>query len=212
MLTLKQFIAELSNPAELSNFRKNVKDVSKVDTRDTSWMSTVINGMKSYGFKLLGQGKYASVFGNDKYPFVVKVFMKDAAYLKWIEFCLKNQNNKYVPKIKGKVIKITDLFYAIRLEKLTSYYGADSNFGTQYDAYLRTGKKPTNDQELKDIFDYFDQYKSLLDLHNENLMLRGKQVVIIDPFYNWFNKTRKNNYEIDVDDFSKSVFRSVFAK
>ncbi len=26
-----------------------------------------------------------------------------------------------------------------------------------------------------------------MDLHNENVMLRGTQPVVIDPFYNWYN-------------------------
>lgn len=200
MKTFRTHIQELSKPAEIGKFRKSVAGVDKVDTRNTSWNKDLPSLMSKHGFKLLGSGKYASVFGNPKYAYVLKVFMKDSAYLKWIEFAQKNKSNPYVPKVRGKVLKITPMFYAIRLEKLTPYKGNGGQFMKDYPSLT------SSDPDIQSIFDYFKKHKALLDLHGENMMMRGNQLVIIDPFYNWFNKSRPMDYTIDPDDINPDIF------
>lgn len=189
---LRDFLlTELYKPKELQDFRNDTKGRTEVDTRDQSWSYNLPTYFERYGFKLLGAGKYASVFGNPKYPFVIKVFMKDAAFLKWMQFCKDNPTNPYCPKIKGKISKLSDLFFAVRIEKLTP---------TKMEAYdrfnqaLKSGK--SDDKSLQDVVDYLNSNKNLLDIHSENVMMRGEQLVVIDPFYNWFD-VKASKYTID---------------
>lgn len=206
MLSFKHFLYELSKPKELTDLQKSLKSkVTSVDTRDSSWMYSITEVMKKFGFSRLGSGKYASVYGNPKYQYVVKVFMKDSAYLRWINFCLKNRNNRFVPKIKGKVVRLTPYVYAIRLEKLepTSFSG---EFATEYQKWMKDSNYKSNDKEIQVVLDYFGKNKKLLDLHGENVMSRNGQLVIIDPFYNWFNKHKHMDYTIDPDEVDKSLF------
>lgn len=204
------FLDELNKPKEIDQFRKKVAHIDKVDTRDPSWMDSLHNLMKRRGFDLLGSGKYASVYGNANYRYVIKVFMKDSAYLRWVRFAMENKDNPYVPKIRGKVIKITPLIYAIRLEKLQPAYSMSGPFADAYYKWKKDRSYTSGDPHIDEILEYFGANARLLDLHNENVMYRGsganKQLVIVDPFYNWFNKHRPGDYTIDPDDFDKSVF------
>lgn len=203
--SFENYLAELKKPTQLKSFRQHVKDVTKVDARSKDWADTLPDLMAQHGFKLLGAGKYASVFGNPKYPYVIKVFMKDSAYLKWIQFALKNRNNPYVPKVKGKVVKISPVIYAIRLEKLEP--GSLSGpFAEAYSKWRRDPNFKSDDKNIQDILDYFAKYKDLLDLHGENVMMRGNQLVVIDPFYNWFNKKNYMDYTLDPNDIDPSLF------
>ena len=200
-------IFELFKPKELSGIKKHLAPHDKVDTRSKSWAVPLPDAFAKYGFKLLGSGKYASVFGHPTYPYVIKLFMKDAAFLRWVKFCMENKNNKYVPTIRGKVIKITPNFFAIRIEKLTPFkYSQSKEFMSEYDKWNRDNKYVTKDKELAVVLDHFAQNKSLLDLHGDNMMMRGNQVVVIDPYYNWFGKKAPGQYTIDPNVIDKSVF------
>jgi hypothetical protein len=194
-MRLREYLlAELYKPKDLANFKKDIKPFTKVDSRDSSWAMKLPEYFAKYGFEFLGSGKYGSVFGNPRYPFIIKVFMKDAAYMKWIEFCNRNKNNPYCPKFKGKVIKISDNFFAIRVEKLTPTV---SSAYKEFSLALKTGEADY-DKDLKTVVDFLNDNKSLLDMHSENVMMRGNQLVVIDPFYNWFN-TATMKYTIDPD-------------
>jgi len=165
--------------------------------------------MSKFGFKLLGTGKYAHVYGKKGYKYVIKVFMKDSAYMRWVKFSLDNKKNPYTPVIRGKVVKITPMFYAIRLENLTPYRPGSSTkyFNGEYSKFrANSSYRPENDPDLSAVFDHFAKNKRLLDLHGENMMMRGNQVVVVDPYYNWFNKHNPMDYTIDPDDIDKSIF------
>lgn len=198
---------ELFKPPELTGLKQQLGKHTKVDTRDQSWSNTLPGAFAKYGFKLLGQGKYASVFGSSTYPFVIKVFMKDAAFLRWVRFAMDNQKNPYVPSIRGKVIKITNLFFAIRIEKLTPFNSSGNTFMNEYREWKRNPKEfVTADKAMKRVFDFFATNKDLMDLHSDNVMMSGKQPVVIDPFYNWFGKKTPGQYTIDPDVLDKTVF------
>lgn len=201
----RKILRELRKPGEVDQFRKDAADLKSVDTRDNSWRINLDEYMSKYGFRTLGSGKYASVYGNESYPYVLKVFQKDSAYLRWIKFSLANKNNPYVPKIKGKVVKITPLVYAIRLEKLSPTF-MSGEFADEYQQWMRDNSHRAQDPNIQEILDFFANNKNLLDLHSENVMKRGNQLVIIDPFYNWFGKYEPGKYTIDPDDVDPSVF------
>lgn len=208
MKKFRDFITELNKPKDLGRLRGKLAHVKSVDTRDPSWMKSVVDVLGSHGFKKVGSGKYASVFINSKYKYALKVFMKDAAYQRWISFAIKNQGNRYVPKIRGRVVKITPMIYAIRMEKLKPYAGGASDPFMK--AYAKFRKDPSyrtgTDSDIDAVLGHFQDNKRLLDLHGENMMMRGTQLVIIDPYYNWFGRKAPGEYMIDPDEVDASIF------
>lgn len=189
MISFTQLLESLRKPSEVRDFRDKISSFDKVDTRDQSWQNNLKSAFAKYGFKPIGTGNYAAVYGHPSYPYVVKVFMKDTAYLRWLDYAKKNQNNPYVPKVKGKVVRISNNFMAVRLERLTPA-----------PAEMESWQFKENDPHLEKVLDFFDENAKLLDLHMGNVMARGKQPVIVDPFYNYF---RGGSYTIDPDDLSR---------
>jgi hypothetical protein len=160
--------------------------------------------MSNYGFKLLGAGKYASVYGKASYDHVIKVFMKDSAYLRWIKFAKDHEGNPYVPKVRGKVLKISEYIYAIRLEKLSAGNFGSTEFYTEFAKWQRDGSYVSSDPDIQVILEEFSKNKKLLDLHGENVMFRGNQLVIVDPYYNWFKPGQ--GYTIDPEKVDPKLF------
>lgn len=190
MITFANLIESLRKPLGLAAFKKATAHIKNVDNREQEWSNTLLDIMDRYGWKPLGRGKYGVVFAKDNYPYIIKVFMKDTAYLKWLNFCKKNQDNPWLPMIKGKVVKVGTHFMAVRLEKLTpggntlDIYRAADNF----DNNARTVVK-----ELK-------SNNNLLDLHDENIMKRKGQTVIIDPYYNFRKESGPGGFTMDAED------------
>lgn len=201
-------IQELRNPPEINQFRKDISAAlgNTVDKRNEEWRENLDSYMEKYGLTRLGRGNYASVYGNDNYPYVIKVYQRDSAFNRWLDFCLKNQDNPYVPKIKSKPKPIrTDsdrenlpVVYFLKLEKLEPLKGRSESYSLlriDFDIYRRSPEMYRRkaeqgdsdyDKNLPDIFDYFEKNLRLLDIHRGNVMLRGNQLVIVDPFYNWY--------------------------
>jgi len=208
MQTFRQYITELTKPAGLSDLKNKLDSkVDKVDARNSSWVGSVVDYLASFEFKKIGSGKYASVFAHPKYPYALKIFMKDSAYLRWIEFAQSNQSNPYVPKLRGKVVKITSNVFAIRIEKLKRVSGsAYSKFDEEYRKCISDKNYTSDDENLNDVFAEFKKNKKLLDLHGENVMSRGSQLVVLDPYYNWFGKKEPGKFMIDPNEINTSVF------
>lgn len=203
MLKFQNYLQELSKPKELGQFKKAVSGITSVDSRSQAWQGTLPQLMKKFGFSQLGSGKYGAVFGNPSYPYVIKVFMKDSAYMRWISFVMKNKDNPYVPKIKGKVLKITPIFYAIRLEKLKPFAGSGP-FWNEYRKWSSDNNYRSEDPHVQEILGYFKQNKRLIDLHGDNMMMRGTTDIVIDPFYNWYKPG--TGYTIDPDEVDPTIF------
>lgn len=197
MITFSQLISEkLQKPAEIEQFKKQVSHLSNVDSRDVEWQFTLPELMSKFGFNNVGSGKFGTVFINPNYPYVVKIFMRDTAYLKWLDFCKRNQGNKFVPKIKGKVVKVGNLFMAVRLEKLRP---ADLPFDLPADAEIYKAAD-AGDRDALAVVHFLEANDRLLDMHGQNVMRRSNgQLVVIDPFYNWY---RGGKFTIDPDDVS----------
>jgi hypothetical protein len=217
VINFKSYLAELNKPFELRKFKSAVADVKDVDTRDPSWQGTLPELFSKYGFVNVGDGKYGTVFVNSKYPYAVKVFMKDTAYLKFIQFVLKNQSNPYVPKIRGKVVKINDMFMAIRMEKLSPSHTIGKDIALkefvemiQDPEYFLQGKLNlitihNEDKHAINLCKFLLANENLLDIHLGNIMMRRNQPVLIDPLYNWYKGAQ---FTMDPNDISnlKDVF------
>lgn len=208
MINFKSFLLELRKPKEVEQFKKAVADIKDVDARDVSWQFTLPELMSKFGFKQLGSGKYAAVFGHDKYPFVLKVFMKDAAYFRWMKFIQTNRANPFLPKIKGKVVKITDIFNATRIEKLTPYNPSaksSKEFISEFSKWKSDNSYKSSNSDIQTILEDFKKNKKLIDIHGDNLMMRGDQLVIIDPYYNWYVPSEKR-FTIDPNEVNTDIF------
>lgn len=164
--------------------------------------------LRNAGYKRLGEGVYGTVFAKPGADHVLKLFLStDKAYLSFIDL-VNSTNNIHFPKFKGKLIRVTDEYYAIRMERLT--HVAD-NKQTEYTAramgnliLMHQGLKPyaqTSAQviaemesleksqpgiiEACDIIADGISKKYPIDLHNENYMMRGNVLVITDPVISW---------------------------
>ena len=153
------------------------------------------------GFKKIGNGKFGKVFGHPNLNYIIKIFRKDDGYINFYKLAIQHQDNPHFPKFRGKLIKIDENLFAIRMEKLSkiNLYNDENYYEYQFiEFYLYDGK--TRDQflpkfkmtitekfpELKTALDIIKNLKNLnknyaIDLHGENLMMRGDCPVIIDP-------------------------------
>ena len=183
-------INELYKPKEIDNLRKYWISSGAEDENSKERIYDVYeiidNVMKKYGFDSIGEGAYATVYSNPEYPYVLKVFFKDSAYLKWLSFCRMHQNNKYIPKIKGKPIRIINDLWAVRLEHLSSIDntpGGEQTYNEFMESFSKYKTTPENemDDDLSVVFEFLYSHGSKLDMHEENIMFRKKQLVIVDP-------------------------------
>lgn len=207
------FLYELTKPQEIAHVRDlKMTDKTRADSSNPgdSW-AKITEYFKARGFSPIGAGAKATVYDHPRYPFVIKFFYKDSAYRTWLNFCKQNQQNPYVPKIKGAPTKIkgTD-FYFVRLEKLHQLYDISIPHNKMrmfidiidvfWDtpsmgiaALNREKERMENEKipvlidypdSLLEVFSFLNKYKSYLDLHIGNLMTRSNgEFVIVDPLY-----------------------------
>ncbi len=75
--------------------------------------------LKKAGYKELGGGSYGAAFARPDTPFILKLFTyEDYAYLQYLKL-ITTISNPHFPVVKGKPIKITNDYHAVRLERLT---------------------------------------------------------------------------------------------
>lgn len=151
--------------------------------------------MDKYGFERLGGGVFGVTYEKRGYPWVFKVFNDDPAYLSYLKYAIRHQSNPNVPKIKGKMLRISDTAYAVRMEKLAHYTETDPDSDIATLAWILRGISYFNDlkedkqewlQEtypgiysiLKDL-DTSSSFR--FDIHGNNFMMRGNTPVITDP-------------------------------
>lgn len=154
--------------------------------------------MESQGFKHLGTGSLGIVFEKPGYPWVFKVFKNDPAYLSFIKYARRNQQNQYLPKVRGGIIEINPTTYAVRIEKLTpidnsTFIKISNVFYTIQDIVADERDEDLEEHERAIIKNYYGLYEFVnawwngvfgdvsLDIHAANLMMRGNQPVLSDP-------------------------------
>jgi len=82
-----------------------IETITKEDYKtllNTKWQSKldIIKYLVSKGFKLLGEGEYASVYGKSGVPYVVRLYHSGWNWEKWTRFVTnKGKTNKHFPKI-----------------------------------------------------------------------------------------------------------------
>lgn len=91
----------------------------KQELRSADITADFYNIAQKYGWKPLGKGLYGAVLGHPNKNYVIKVFYKNLAYERFIDFVMEHSSNPHLPKISKTIRTIpgTDLKY-IRMEKL----------------------------------------------------------------------------------------------
>ena len=147
----------------------------------------------------LGSGLYGSVYARPEDDFVVKIFTPDMGYKRYLDYMQNNKMNPYVPKLRGKPVKLPNNFTMVRIEKLEpitpdlfreirhlmnphsgdptygspEYRAARKKFENRYPQFLNLLDELTRTAENAGL---------ALDLHSGNIMMRNNLPVITDPF------------------------------
>lgn len=155
------------------------------------------------GYKHLGSGAYANVYHKPGKPYVLKVFtVFDTAYQAYVKL-VQTHPNIHFPKFYGKLIRVTDTYYAIRTEHLERYDEiADKERSVAVICrYLYYCAQPPRNPEQQEKFEVATKWmeehptlkeacdiiaKNLLpkfneDIHRNNIMMRGDTIVLTDP-------------------------------
>ena len=161
--------------------------------------------LKQAGYRMIGMGSYADVYAKPNENTVLKLFTnEDTAYQDFVYVTISNPNPHF-PKFKGKMMKVTDDYSAIRMERLTPLpdnreTAAYAKKISQYTKLMqdKAGRASRMDTEevMRDI-DEIEQDQpgikyacaiighnlkgEVIDIHNENIMMRGNVLVITDP-------------------------------
>jgi hypothetical protein len=154
--------------------------------------------LATLGWTLIGHGQFSLVYGNPKFKYVLKIFTQDTpGSIEWLEYVVANQNNPFLPRVYGKVWRISITAYAVRMERLMPFKSkTDPVFAKYIDPELNSKSWeeifwPENEEFLKehwpDLLSAFEtildlsQYNGDDDLNLSNIMKRGNSLVITDP-------------------------------
>jgi hypothetical protein len=152
--------------------------------------------LKGRGAKRLAGGAYASVFKKPKAKTVIKVARGDRAYTAYVKAILNHQDNPFFPKITKATEYRTgrERYLVVELEKLKPGRGylwdicstirsaCQEPFEAgvqQLTTRFNTKEKHHLEVMHKVLNKLWDKY--CIDMHNGNIMFRGKQVVVTDP-------------------------------
>lgn len=148
------------------------------------------------GYEKIGSGTWGNVFSKPGDSLVLKLFHPgDEAYTDFVKLVMQHQNNPHFPKIYGKMMKVTDDYNAIRMEKLTPNssralaelledYLNVLGGGGQYVSKSKLWPLLLKNPKLKEACTLIA--KNLLntyylDLQPQNIMMRGNTIVFTDP-------------------------------
>lgn len=162
--------------------------------------------LKNAGYDEIGSGCFANVLHKPSSNTVIKLFRasREQPYIRFVELA-QSTNNVHFPIFRGKVMKVTERYYAVRMEKLSPFkvnnrseydrrilddYITDTINGFVDDDVKKEyeelcAKQPGLDEAMKKLFELADKLNTTsFDLGTtENIMLRGKTWVITDPFF-----------------------------
>lgn len=180
------FASEPSNPKDLSSWEREEADIDK--------LRSIVAKLNQLGYRQysIGEGFYGRVYARPQDNYVIKIFRQDRGYTRFLQYIRENRTNPYVPKLRGKIIKLPNNFNLVRIEKLETI---------PYELWgeiLFAANKPDDQNRTKDIdqrypglLAFIAELKEMVkysgktlhfDLHRNNMMMRGDTPVIIDPF------------------------------
>jgi len=153
------------------------------------------------GYKRLDRrdAVYAQVYAKPGSPYVLKLFQsKDTAYMAFVDLVMKNKNIHF-PVFKGRMIRVTNLYHAIQMERLTPVVeihelGDPLTIAQTMENYMSAVSSEYRERQMNLIEKHQPGIKAAcdliadkltptyeLDLHSQNIMMRGNVLVITDP-------------------------------
>lgn len=165
--------------------------------------SNLTKELAKLGWTSIGHGAFSEIYKHPSHNYILKVFSKDnRLWIEYFHYARQNQNNPHVPKIRGKLVKLSRTAYAVRMEKLEPV--SHKLIMDHYidPAILNDLRKRSWGITLEDIFsqeneDFLEEnWPQLLNLRREvwdqiaykngdfdgeQWMARGKILVWIDP-------------------------------
>lgn len=142
-----EFLSELNFPNSRDDAEKRIQDA---------------------GYVNIGSGSNATVFNKPDSPYALKLFdSADKAYIDYVRLCINNPNPHF-PKFKGKMMKVTSNYYAVRMEKLNPN-------PKSYQAYKdKLGESYSTKDEIADLLKEYGRTKEIYpDLTNLNAYRLG---------------------------------------
>jgi hypothetical protein len=151
--------------------------------------------LKKLGWRPIGNGTYAAVYENPKFNYVLKIFThEDLGYKQYLNYIMNNQSNPFVPKLRGKMVKLSATAYAVRMEQLQPIEDdsifrkyidpnpTSKHMGTVIKKVFGKSNHPFLKKNFPQLYDMTRQPFNLDDLETENnIMRRGNTIVITDP-------------------------------
>ena len=149
--------------------------------------------LEKLGYKEIGSGAFSTVYGNG--DVVIKVAEGGDGYDAFLEYALAYQNNPYFPKIYA-VERYTNVKWNRKSKSGSEYtvvtmerLDGEAPPGISRSLHTRTSEvkskqftsdNPKEKQALR-VLAELEKEHGWLDMHSGNVMMRGKQPVIIDP-------------------------------
>lgn len=162
--------------------------------------------LRDSGIKRLGDGAHGEVFVHPTDPTIaVKIVSKDSANRLWLNFCETQQENPFVVKIhhiQDIELEDTRKAYAVFMERLKpmtelrynkflrsvdlgNRLAEAANYAWVFIAndkrFWEEAAKGTKDANLAKVAYYLSKTQRRLDMNEDNFMLRGNQIVFVDP-------------------------------
>jgi hypothetical protein len=175
---------------ELLTESETLSEMSRPDLREAE------QKLFAAGYEKIGTGTWGDVYSKPGDSLVLKLFHPgDQAYTDFVTLALQHQNNPHFPKFHGKMMKVTDDYNAVRMEKLTpntskelaevleDYLNVLSGAG-QYVSKTKLWPLLLKNPKLKEACKIIAEKilkTHYLDLQPQNIMMRGNTVVFTDP-------------------------------
>lgn len=150
--------------------------------------------MLKHGFRNIGSGDFSGIYEKPGYPWVFKIFAHDPAYLRFVQWARKHQDNDNLPRFKGAPMLIAPDTYVVRMENLKRIPVGQQTELIRVLGMIDNAENPPEQAKWLDmlgkrwpgIYQIVDVilhgWKDLHpDLHRGNIMMRGQTPVIIDP-------------------------------
>jgi hypothetical protein len=144
------------------------------------------NILSNAGYQEIGAGTWATIFHKPGEPFVLKLFNQaDHAFMHYLNLITK-VNNPHFPVIKGKPIRVSNNYVAVRMEFLQPMSPAMEQLFQQIDWDNPGNVQGDLGEALKLIHQYVFRNSGVVpDINLNSVMQRGQTMVIVDPAEPW---------------------------
>jgi len=130
------------------------------------------------GYDEIGSGCYGVVVSKPGVKHVIKICdtYDNSGYLAFLRFAVRNQGNRFFPRIYS-IEHFGDSFFVVKMEKLRP----QKKIHERWELLELLGSSRTKDARvaLRVMNTLF--WEHCPDIHCDNIMSRGRQLVIIDP-------------------------------